>query len=240
MARRPPQANRQATAPPRRDPAMPQYPRRQEGQVQDVRRSKPRRGRPTCGERPTDARSATTAEKPTISTAAAPTVDLVYVVSPRTTHARGPEEAEEKVYDEDGFPSEIKTVEGRNTLLLCLVMLTYLLFVGACVVIVRHAYHGYDIEAKDLYTKRRPKPPTNDNLVARWRTLAAAPVDILERPSRRASAPEGLHVLRQSQTAGSSRTPPTLRRSPPVSCAVTVGTTGEFGKRGDRDGKRYS
>ncbi|KAG0432671.1 hypothetical protein HPB47_020612 [Ixodes persulcatus] len=45
MARRPPQANRQATAPPRRDPPMPQYPRRQEGQVQDVRpeRASPRK-----------------------------------------------------------------------------------------------------------------------------------------------------------------------------------------------------
>ncbi|KAG0433333.1 hypothetical protein HPB47_020017 [Ixodes persulcatus] len=37
MPRRPPQTNRQATAPPRRDPPMPSYPRRQEGQVQDVR-----------------------------------------------------------------------------------------------------------------------------------------------------------------------------------------------------------
>ncbi|KAG0423636.1 hypothetical protein HPB47_000596 [Ixodes persulcatus] len=41
MARRPPQANRQATAPPRRDPPMPQYPRRQEEQVQDVRPEQP-------------------------------------------------------------------------------------------------------------------------------------------------------------------------------------------------------
>ncbi|KAG0416353.1 hypothetical protein HPB47_006488, partial [Ixodes persulcatus] len=45
MARQPPQANRQATAPPRRDLPMPQYPRRQEGQVQDVRpeRASPRK-----------------------------------------------------------------------------------------------------------------------------------------------------------------------------------------------------
>ncbi|KAM7311069.1 uncharacterized protein ISCGN_007977 [Ixodes scapularis] len=41
MARRPPQANRQTTAPPRRDPPMPQYPRRQEGQVQYVRPEQP-------------------------------------------------------------------------------------------------------------------------------------------------------------------------------------------------------
>ncbi|KAG0433367.1 hypothetical protein HPB47_019988, partial [Ixodes persulcatus] len=41
MARRPPQAHRQTTAPPRRDPPMPQYPRRQEGQVQDVRAEQP-------------------------------------------------------------------------------------------------------------------------------------------------------------------------------------------------------
>ncbi|KAG0427328.1 hypothetical protein HPB47_025610 [Ixodes persulcatus] len=41
MARRPPQVNRQATAPPRRDPPTPQYPRRQGGQVQDVRPERP-------------------------------------------------------------------------------------------------------------------------------------------------------------------------------------------------------
>ncbi|KAG0433447.1 hypothetical protein HPB47_019910, partial [Ixodes persulcatus] len=41
MARRPPQANRQDTAPPRRDPPMPQYRRRQEEQVQDVRPEQP-------------------------------------------------------------------------------------------------------------------------------------------------------------------------------------------------------
>ncbi|KAG0430387.1 hypothetical protein HPB47_022740 [Ixodes persulcatus] len=41
IARQSPQANRQATAPPRRDPAIPQYHRPQEGQVQDVRPEQP-------------------------------------------------------------------------------------------------------------------------------------------------------------------------------------------------------
>ncbi|KAG0422616.1 hypothetical protein HPB47_001575, partial [Ixodes persulcatus] len=88
-----PQHHRKLLARPRRHPE--ETPKRRG--ILSVKRSKPstsarsdpQRGRQTCGERPTDARFATTAGKPTTSTVAAPTVDLGCVVFTRTTHARG-------------------------------------------------------------------------------------------------------------------------------------------------------
>ncbi|KAG0430962.1 hypothetical protein HPB47_022224 [Ixodes persulcatus] len=87
MARRPPQAPRQATAPPRREPLQ----RRstpndaKDGSTSD--QSDPRREKPTCGERPTDARLVTIAGKPTMSTAVARTDSWGYAASTPTTRA---------------------------------------------------------------------------------------------------------------------------------------------------------
>ncbi|KAG0417866.1 hypothetical protein HPB47_005311 [Ixodes persulcatus] len=54
------------------------------------------------------------------------------------------------------------------------------------------------------------------------KTLAVSTVDILGPPSRTASAPEALHVLRQSRAVSSSERPPTMgdKRLRPVWCTA--------------------
>lgn len=93
MAQERRQAPRQVTAPIRRNTLVPHHTRRQKKKTCRVRARErtltEKKKSTTFIERPTDARSITTSEKPTTSTVDALTDDLGSVGSTGTTHARG-------------------------------------------------------------------------------------------------------------------------------------------------------
>lgn len=56
------------------------------------------------------------------------------------------------IYEEYGFPSAAEPVPSANPLLILSVMVAYLLLVAAGFLIIKYAYHGYDIDAPDAHT----------------------------------------------------------------------------------------
>lgn len=56
------------------------------------------------------------------------------------------------IYEEYGFPSAAEPVPSVNPLLILSVMVAYLLLVAAGFLIIKYAYHGYDIDAPDAHT----------------------------------------------------------------------------------------
>lgn len=56
------------------------------------------------------------------------------------------------IYEEYGFPSAAEPMPAANPLLICSVLVSYFLFVSACFLIIKYAYHGYDVNAPDVHT----------------------------------------------------------------------------------------
>ncbi|XP_077524318.1 uncharacterized protein LOC144135550 isoform X2 [Amblyomma americanum] len=56
------------------------------------------------------------------------------------------------IYEEYGFPSAAEPIPAANPLLIFSVLIAYFLFVSACFLIIKYAYHGYDVNAPDVHT----------------------------------------------------------------------------------------
>lgn len=66
--------------------------------------------------------------------------------------AQAAEGTEAFIYEEYGFPSAAEPVPQANPLLIFSVLVSYFLFVAACFLIIKYAYHGYDVNAPDVHT----------------------------------------------------------------------------------------
>ncbi|XP_054927596.1 uncharacterized protein [Dermacentor andersoni] len=66
--------------------------------------------------------------------------------------AQAAERADAFIYEEYGFPSAAEPLPAANPLLIFSVLVSYFLFVAACFLIIKYAYHGYDVNAPDVHT----------------------------------------------------------------------------------------
>ncbi|XP_065303214.2 uncharacterized protein [Dermacentor albipictus] len=66
--------------------------------------------------------------------------------------AQAAERADAFIYEEYGFPSAAEPMPAANPLLIFSVLVSYFLFVAACFLIIKYAYHGYDVNAPDVHT----------------------------------------------------------------------------------------
>lgn len=85
--------------------------------------------------------------------AAAGAADAVKVgAAAAAKSAQAAEGTEAFIYEEYGFPSAAEPVPQANPLLIFSVLVSYFLFVAACFLIIKYAYHGYDVNAPDVHT----------------------------------------------------------------------------------------
>ncbi|XP_075556843.1 uncharacterized protein LOC142588917 [Dermacentor variabilis] len=107
-------------------------------------------GRVGRGKAPAGVGTPTPAKAPPPPAAAADAAKLGAAAAAKAAQAA--EKTDAFIYEEYGFPSAAEPMPAANPLLIFSVLVSYFLFVAACFLIIKYAYHGYDVNAPDVHT----------------------------------------------------------------------------------------